>query len=169
MAYVLLVCAVGLLILALWLRRASGVPWARIKATDTGGWRRMEAPLISRQYGLVGKPDYILETRAGTIPIEVKPGRRAAQPYESDLMQLAAYCLLIEDTTGRAPRYGLLRYAQHSFQMPYTPALRAELLDLIAEMRQRSTAQDVRRSHSSAARCAGCGFYAVCDDRLDDR
>jgi CRISPR-associated exonuclease Cas4 len=169
MAYVLLVCAVVLLVLALRLRRATGVPWARIQAADTGGWRRTESPLISQRYGLVGKPDYVLETRGGLIPIEVKPGRQAVEPYESDLMQLAAYCLLIEDTTGRAPRYGLLRYAQHTFQMPYTAALRSELLALIEEMRKQRTAQDVERSHESSARCRGCGFYSVCDDRLEDR
>jgi CRISPR-associated exonuclease Cas4 len=169
MASILLIGAAVLLVLALRLRRATGIPWARIQATDTGGWRRAEAPLMSQRYGLVGKPDYVLETRAGLIPIEVKPGRQATEPYESDLMQLAAYCLLIEDTTGRAPRYGLLRYAQCTFQMPYTSALRSELLALIAEMREQQTAQDVGRSHASPARCRGCGFYSVCDDRLDDR
>ncbi|HEY0605003.1 MAG TPA: CRISPR-associated protein Cas4 [Herpetosiphonaceae bacterium] len=166
-AYLLLACAVGLLVLALRLRRATGIPWTRIQTSDTSGWRRAEEPLVSQRYGLVGKPDYVLETRGGLIPVEVKPGRKATAPYESDLMQLAAYCLLIEDTTGRAPSYGLLRYAQQTFKLPYTEALRAELLELIEEMRQNRSAQDVARSHDSAARCRGCGFYADCDDRLE--
>jgi CRISPR-associated exonuclease Cas4 len=166
MAYLLLICAVVLLAGALRLRRATGIPWARVRTTDTSGWRRIERPLISQRYGLVGKPDYLLETRGGLIPVEVKPSRTAQEPYDSDLMQLAAYCLLIEDTTGHAPRYGLLRYAQHTFHMPYTSALRAELLMLIEELRDSRNAPDVQRSHSSAARCRSCGFYAVCDDRL---
>ncbi|HEX6289356.1 MAG TPA: CRISPR-associated protein Cas4 [Herpetosiphonaceae bacterium] len=166
MAYVLLACAVVLLAVALRLRRATGIPWARVQASDTGGWRAAEAPLISQRYGLVGKPDYVLETRDGLIPIEVKPSRTAPEPYDSDLMQLVAYCLLIEDTTGAAPPYGLLRYARHTFRVPYTRALRAELIELIEELRQRREAQDVPRSHDSAARCRGCGFYSMCDDRL---
>jgi CRISPR-associated exonuclease Cas4 len=165
-AYLLLICAAVLLIGAIRLRRATGIPWARVRMSDTSDWRPMERPLISQRYGLVGKPDYVLETRAGLIPVEVKPSRRATEPYDSDLMQLAAYCLLIEDTTSHAPRYGLLRYAEYTFHMPYTPALRAELLELIEELRNSRTAPDVARSHSSAARCQGCGFYAVCDDRL---
>ena len=169
MAWLLLICAVVLFVLALRLRRATGVPWARVRATDTSSWRRAEEPLISRQYGLVGRPDYLLETRAGLIPIEVKPSRRAAEPYESDLMQLAAYCLLIEDTTGRAPQYGLLRYASQTFRMPYTPTSRAALLSLIEDMRNDRAAQNVRRSHTQPARCRGCGFYTVCDDRLESR
>jgi CRISPR-associated exonuclease Cas4 len=164
--YLLLACALGLLLLALRMRRATGIPWTRVQATDTGGWRRAEAPLVSQRYGLTGKPDYVLETRAGLIPVEVKPGRSAPEPYESDLMQLAAYCLLIEETTGRAPRYGLLRYRQHTFKLPYTAALRAELLELIEEMRYDHPAQDLPRSHDSAARCRGCGFYETCEDRL---
>ena len=166
MAYILLICAVALLAGALRLRRTTGIPWTRVRATDTSGWRRSERPLISQRYGLVGKPDYLLETRAGLIPVEVKPSRTAPEPYDSDLMQLAAYCLLVEDTTGHAPRYGLLRYAQHTFHMRYTPALRAELLLLVEELRASRNAPDVARSHTSAARCRSCGFYAVCDDRL---
>ncbi|MBV9791275.1 MAG: Dna2/Cas4 domain-containing protein, partial [Chloroflexi bacterium] len=130
-AYLLLVCALGLLVLALRLRRATGLPWTRVHSSDTSGWRQADEPLVSQRYGLVGKPDYVLETRGGLIPVEVKPSRRAAAPYESDLMQLAAYCLLIEDTTGRAPSYGLLRYAEQTFKLPYTPALRSGLLALL--------------------------------------
>lgn len=166
-AYLLLVCALGLLVLALRLRRATGLPWTHVQSSDTSGWRRADEPLVSQRYGLVGKPDYVLETRGGLIPVEVKPSRRAAAPYESDLMQLAAYCLLIEDTTGRAPSYGLLRYAEQTFKLPYTPALRSELLALLEEMRQNRNAQDVERSHDSAARCRSCGFYSACDDRLE--
>jgi len=166
MACLLLLCAVVLLVGALRLRQATGIPWARVRTTDTSGWRQIEQPLISRRYGLVGKPDYLIETRTGLIPVEVKPSRTAVEPYDSDLMQLAAYCLLIEDTTGRSPSYGLLRYAQHTFHMPYTPALRAELVELIEELRDSQDMPDIGRSHSSAARCRGCGFYAACDDRL---
>ncbi len=161
----LLLLAGALLLAALRLRRSTGVPWARVRSSDTG-WRPAEAPLISQRYGLVGTPDYLLESRGGVIPIEVKPGRVADEPYESDLMQLAAYCLLVEDTTGRAPPYGLLRYATHTFRLEYTPAIRAELLVILEDMRADRFADDVPRSHDQPARCRGCGFYTQCDDRL---
>jgi CRISPR-associated exonuclease Cas4 len=165
-ALIVALIALGLFVLALRLRRASGIPWARVRSSDTGGWRAMDQPLLSRRYGLVGKPDYLLETRAGVVPVEVKPGRRAAEPYESDLMQLAAYCLLVEETTGRAPQYGLLRYATGTFRLPYTAAVRESLLELLDEMRADRQADDVPRSHEQAARCRGCGFNADCTDRL---
>lgn len=165
--WILFALALALLILALRLRRTTGVPWARVAATDTRAWRQTTEPLISRTYGIVGKPDYVIETRAGQIPIEVKPSRTAATPYDSDLMQLAAYCLLIEETTGRAPRYGLLRYAHQTFRLPYDSRVRSELIDLLAAMRDDADAADVARSHDQPARCRGCGFYDMCTDALD--
>lgn len=166
MISVALLLVAGVLVLAaLRLRRSTGVPWARVRASDTG-WRPVGSPLISRRYALVGTPDYLLESRSGVIPIEVKPGRTADEPYASDLMQLAAYCLLVEETTGRAPPYGLLRYATHTFRLEYTPAIRAELLTILADMDADRLAADVPRSHDQPARCRGCGFYAQCDNRL---
>lgn len=163
--YLLLGGAVLLLLLALRLRRASGIPWTHVRSSDTGG-RRLDAPLRSARYALVGKPDYVLDTRDGTVPVELKPSRRAAQPYDSDVLQLAAYCLLLEDAEGRAPRYGLLRYAEHTFRIPYTPRLRALLLETLEAMRSDAAAEDVDRSHGQAARCRSCGFFDVCEQRL---
>ena len=77
-------------------------------ADDVGAGRELARPLYARRYGLTGKPDYLIERGGAQIPVEVKPGRRAQQPYDSDLMQLAAYCALVEETSGRAPPYGLL-------------------------------------------------------------
>lgn len=163
--WLLLIVAVLLLFAALRLRRSTGIPWARVRTSDTG-WRELERPLLAHRYGLVGKPDYVLETRAGIVPVEVKPSRRAPEPYQSDLMQLAAYCLLIEETSGEAPPYGLLRYAEQTFRVPYTDALRADLIALLDALRADRSADDVPRSHDQAARCRSCGFYAMCDDRL---
>lgn len=165
--WLLLALATILLVAALRLRRATGIPWAQVQMADTGGWQQIDQPLLSHQFGLVGKPDYVIETRAGLVPIEVKPSRRATTPYESDLMQLAAYCLLLEETTGQPPRYGLLRYAEHTFRLPYTADLRADVLALLDEMRRDHAAPDVPRSHDQAARCRGCGFFVQCDDRLE--
>jgi CRISPR-associated exonuclease Cas4 len=76
----LLLLALLLLLWALRLRRTTGLPWAPVIYQDTGG-RAPEKPLIARRLGLVGKPDYLLELRGRTIPVEVKPGRHAQRPY----------------------------------------------------------------------------------------
>ncbi|MFQ5342373.1 MAG: hypothetical protein ACE5F6_12575, partial [Anaerolineae bacterium] len=103
-----------LLLVAGWLllRRAgiqqkqAGLPQGRIVYTDTGAWDRVEKPLWSRRHLLAGKPDYLVEQNGHLIPVErrpelvegVKPNRSSPQPYDSDVLQLAAYCLLVEET-----------------------------------------------------------------------
>jgi CRISPR-associated exonuclease Cas4 len=166
LAVVLIALAAAALIMALRTRARTGLPWAPIIADDAGAGRVLERPLVARRYGLSGKPDYIIERGGRQIPVEVKPGRHAPQPYDSDLMQLAAYCLLLEETSGHAPPYGILRYAENSFRLPYTPEVRAELLAILDEMRELLDAADADRSHNDSRRCAGCGFAEQCEESL---
>jgi CRISPR-associated exonuclease Cas4 len=150
-------------------RRGTGLPGGRIVYADTGGWRAPDSPLFSARYGLTGKPDYLVETRAGLIPVEVKSGSAPPQAYPSHMLQLAAYCLLVEETEGRAPGYGLIKYADAVFRVEYTSALHRELLALLDAMRHarsRSDPRGVPRSHDEPRRCAGCGYLPLCDQAL---
>jgi CRISPR-associated exonuclease Cas4 len=165
LALALLLLAVLLAVWAATLRRRTGLPWAPVRYRDTDG-RAVEKPLFSRRFGLAGRPDYLIELGGRAIPVEVKPGRRAPQPYESDLMQLAAYCLLVEETEGIAPPYGLLRYAGRTFRLDYTPAVRERVLALLDEMRAALAYADCARSHRDSRRCWGCGFRDQCGDSL---
>jgi CRISPR-associated exonuclease Cas4 len=160
----LILLALIALISALRLRAATGLPWAPVVYHDADAWTP-ERPLVARRLGLVGKPDYLIQMRGRLIPVEVKPGRNAAHPYESDLMQLAAYCVLIEETTGAAPPYGLLRYAERTFRLSYTARVREKVLTLLDEMRN-ALDNDCDRSHDDPARCWGCGFLSQCDQAI---
>jgi CRISPR-associated exonuclease Cas4 len=162
----LFLIALLILFFALRLRSATGLPWVRIAASDVGSGRQLQRPLFSARYGLTGKPDYVLSIDGNYVPVEVKPSRRSNQPYDSDLMQLAAYCLLIEEHSGRAPAYGLLRYAEHTFRLEYTEGVRAELLTILEEMRELLDADDCERSHDDERRCASCGFVEICEEAL---
>lgn len=162
----LLLCA-----LALWVawrarrgQQQSGLPRGRLVYADTGRWSAVAKPYFSARYGLTGKPDYLVETGAGLAPVEVKRTAAPAsgQAYPSHLMQLAAYCLLVEEAHGQAPPHGLIRYADATVQVDYTPALRQALLDVLVEMRRARAGQDVRRSHDDPARCWHCGLRHAC-------
>lgn len=61
--------------------------------------RPVEA-LFSSKYGLVGKPDFILHTKDGLLPLEIKHSNKPIQPYFSHVMQLISYCLLMEEIRG---------------------------------------------------------------------
>lgn len=166
LALALIALALTLIAAGVLARRRTGLPWGRVLADDVGAGRALQRPLYARRYGLTGKPDYLIERGGASIPVEVKPGRRAPRPYDSDLMQLAAYCLLVEETTGRAPPYGLLRYAEATFRLAYTEAVRERLLATLDDMRDLLGADDAARSHDEPRRCLGCGFRAVCEDSL---
>jgi CRISPR-associated exonuclease Cas4 len=159
--------------LGLWLllrasagRKAAGLPVGRVTYADTGAWDRCEQPLFSRAQRLAGRPDYLVRSGAAVVPVEVKSGLAPRQPYAAHLLQLAAYCLLVEEQEGRAPPYGILKYEDQAFEIAYTPALRAELLAALAAMRRGLGADNVNRSHEQPERCRGCGYREQCDQRL---
>jgi CRISPR-associated exonuclease Cas4 len=157
---------VWLLIRAGRLRRKTALPVGRVTYADTGAWDRCERPLFSSQQRLTGKPDYLVRTREGVVPVEVKSGMAPDQPYPAHVLQLAAYCLLVEEQEGRAPPHGIVKYDNRSFEMDYTPALRAELLTTLDAMRHDLRARDVDRSHDEPGRCQGCGYRERCEQRL---
>ncbi len=159
--------------LGLWLliragvsRRQTGLPEGRVTYVDTGAWDRCERPLFSNQYRLTGRPDYLVQVRGSVVPVEVKAGAAPRQPYPAHILQLAAYCLLAEEQEGRAPPHGILKYGDRAFEVDYTPALRAELLETLDAIRRDLGARDVDRSHDEPARCQGCGYRDQCDQRL---
>ena len=161
--------ALGLLLLSLARRgRArSGLPQGRVVYADTGGWGRLERPLFSREFLLTGKPDYLVADGADVIPVEVKSSRSGqAQPYPSHVLQLAAYCLLVEECYGRRPPYGIIKYADCAFEVDYTPELEDELLATLEDMRADLAAGDAPCSHDEPRRCRACGYRQRCDQRL---
>jgi CRISPR-associated exonuclease Cas4 len=169
----LLLVAVVLGFLGLWLlirsgmvRRETGLPVGRVTYVDTGAWDRCDRPLFSNRHRLTGRPDYLVRVREGLVPVEVKSGSGLEQPYKAHVLQLAAYCLLVEEQEGRLPPYGILKYDDRAFELDYTPDLRAELLDALDAMRRDLRAHEVGRSHAEPARCRGCGYREQCEQRL---
>lgn len=168
-----LVLAVALLAIGLWLlrragimRRRTGLPAGRVVSVDESGWAAPGRPLFSQRYRLTGRPDYLVRGRRETIPVEVKPGRTANKPYEADILQLGAYCLLVEEALGQAPSHGLLKYRTGTFRVDYTEALRAAVMETISAIRRDNKARHVGISHDDARRCRACGVRDSCDERL---
>ena len=91
----------------------------------------------SSKYNLTGRPDYILHTKDGIIPLEIKNTLKPKQPYYSHIMQLMSYCLLIEEVRGVTPKYGFIQYRNEKpFSVPYTIEMKDHLLAIISEMRR---------------------------------
>lgn len=162
----LLLAGIALLWLARRIRARLWLPRGRVVAADVGAWQQLERPLFSRRHQLTGRPDYIVADGADLIPLEVKSARAPATPPPSHILQLAAYCLLVAETSGRRPSYGILRCADRTFQIPYTRELEEELLTVLEDMRDDLAAGDAPRRHNDPRRCAACGYRDVCDEAL---
>ena len=162
LAMLLALLALGAWLWAMRLRTQSGLPPGRLLYVDTAPWRPMEQPLFSARHRLTGKPDYLVEESGHLIPVEVKSSPRPSIPYLSHRLQLAAYCLLVEDTYGRGPPYGVLKYRDGTLTVEYTRALRGTLLATLQAMRRDYAAPEVPRSHDSLARCRACGQRGQC-------
>jgi CRISPR-associated exonuclease Cas4 len=162
----------GVLLVAyfMWRRARSlwgsvGLPQGNIVSMDTTDWGRSD-PLYAPRFRLAGKPDYLVRVGQRMIPVEVKPNRRASQPYESDVLQLMAYCLLVEESFGHRPDYGLLRYQERTFRLPYDARLRSLVLDTVAQMRRDLLRRDVHPNHADPSRCDRCGYAEDCGQRV---
>lgn len=166
LAFILAICGGFSLLWATRLEHQTGLPKGRLVYIDSQDWQPAHKPLYSSRHRLIGKPDYLVETPAGIIPVEVKSSLAPKIPYLGHLLQLASYCLLVEEATGQPPPHGLLKYNDALFEVDFTRELRAELLNTIADMREALVAENVKRSHEQPGKCMACGFRAACDETL---
>jgi CRISPR-associated exonuclease Cas4 len=121
-------------------------------------------PLRSERYRLVGRPDELRRLPDGRIvPVELKSRSTPPDgPPRSHRVQVEAYALLVEETTGRAPPFGILRYGDGGeFRIPWDAAARQELWEV---------RNAVRRPYDGAARpspgrCRRCPYRERCDVR----
>lgn len=141
--------------------RALGLPEGELVYEDADGEGE---PLSSSAYLLVGKPDYIVQLPDGRpVPIELKLGvHDATIPYSNHSVQVAAYCLILEDYFVEAPTHGILRYADCEFTIEYTPTLRKKVIKLLTEMERCSEQQPPPLAKQRVAKCRACVFQPVC-------
>lgn len=164
---ILLIAAVWMLSRSKQLRAETRLPDGEVIYSDNETWFANHHVLHAENLRLVGKPDYLVEADDGTlIPVELKSGFAPASLREGHVLQLAAYCLLVEENYGTRPSYGILQYRDKAFAVDYSPDLEADLHDLLAEMRATMRENVRSRNHDDPAKCAGCGVRMHCNESL---
>ncbi len=166
LAVLIALLALALLWLARRQQRAVGLPEGRVIYADTRAWLPVAAPLYDPYLGLTGRPDYLVQKGEQIIPVEVKSTRTPQKPYDTHIYQLAAYCLLVEHAYNVRPPYGILHYPSRTYRIDFTRDLEATVLNLLENIHAQEHEVDLPRSHESPARCRGCGFRSVCNQRL---
>ncbi|HEV2316502.1 MAG TPA: PD-(D/E)XK nuclease family protein [Thermoplasmata archaeon] len=120
--------------------------------------------LRSERWRLAGRPDEIVQRPDGRwVPIEVKSrASPSGEPPLSHRAQVAAYCLLLEETTGRSPPYGILRYSDgRTFEVPWDAGTRDWLWRIRCELDRVYDG----RANPSRGRCYACRWREICDRR----
>jgi CRISPR-associated exonuclease Cas4 len=121
---------------------------------------------LSERFGLSGRPDFVLEIDGQLIPGDLKTGRTPKGPLFSHIMQVAAYCLLISESSGKRPPYGLLRYGNEEHEIEFDPELERMLLEKLDEMRRLMRSGEVHRNHNRPGKCASCSRRESCPEKL---
>lgn len=135
----------------------------KLVASDLSG----QGPLLDDpEWGLRGRPDYVLETPSGFVPVEVKDSRTPDRPHANHRLQLACYLRLLEVKTGKAPEYGLLNYPEGVFRVAWDDALRAELKGTLGHIAGARSSGVADRDHQHRGRCIGCARRDACDQKL---
>ena len=120
-------------------------------------------PLFSKRSRLTGKPDYIVQKKNRYIPVEVKSGG-GAHPRQSHVLQLAAYCQILEDTSGVFVPEGILVYNNVPYTIAFDPKLRFELESVMKTMRTSLRNGVIKRNHQEPGRCHHCSMKRYCTD-----
>ena len=148
-------------------RYESGLPPGEIIYSDHGTWLPQKEALYSAQYQLVGRPDYLVLDETGNIvPVEIKSGIAPSEPHEGHILQLAAYCLLVDQVYENRPSHGILQYRDKAFAVTYSDELEDDLIHLLTEMRDSMFEDELDRDHDEWVRCERCGVREYCRQRL---
>lgn len=127
---------------------------------------RKEAPLLeSIRYGIRGKPDYIIEKDGEYIPVEKKTGRTPKGPLFSHIVQLIAYCMLVEESFGKV-EYGILEYDEKKYFINYDENLKSTVIKLRERMIEDMERGEAHRNHYKKGKCLNCSRRDICPERL---
>ncbi|QBD81494.1 CRISPR-associated protein Cas4 [Ktedonosporobacter rubrisoli] len=142
-------------------QRTLGLPPGKLVYENIDG---QAEPLYSNEYPLVGKPDYIIQLADGRpVPVTLKTTvQDATAPANHHIMQIIAYCLLLEDYFEQAPTHGILCYAEHNFTIDYTPTLRKKVIRLLGEMARCSQQEPPPLQKQKITKCRICAFQPIC-------
>ncbi len=170
------------LVALLWLVAASYFLYRSLKSTDIAQTLRREYRIKgkieyidmddskaykSKTHMISGRPDYVIKLGDHIIPVEVKKGRTPQGPLFSHIIQVAAYCLLIEEATGKAPPYGIVKYPEQEHEIEYNEDMKKVLLEKAQDVRRALSVGDAHRNHNRPGKCRSCSRRTVCPERLE--
>ena len=160
--FLLLAAIILLIAVTILLTRKRGLPKGNLIYDDLSNNSSTVKPFVSTRYGLAGKPDMIFRDGNRFIPVELKHSAGRDCPFPGHILQLAAYCLLIEDHFGIRPEYGIIRYRDKQFEISFTKELEQNLLSQLDKMRSEDPKKTLPPVCTQPGKCRRCGFSEIC-------
>lgn len=128
---------------------------------------RNHKTLVAKEFGLVGRPDYLLEVEGYKIPVLAKDMPGPETPYEAHIMELVAFGMIVAENEPRHPLYGVIRYADgRTFEVDFDEDAVEVLSGIMDEIEANRQRDDVPRSHDERRRCYACRYRKKCDQSL---
>jgi CRISPR-associated exonuclease Cas4 len=150
-----LIFGLGLILWSVIARKNRGLGAGETLALD-------DLVMVSERLKLVGRADRILRLGEYLIPEEWKPS--AKRIYHGHRLQVAVYCLLIEERFGIRPPHGVVVLAEgRRVEVAFTDELRAEVLSVAEKIREHR--RNIEREipvRAMAAKCRACGQRKNC-------
>lgn len=125
--------------------------------------------VASSDLGLRGRVDFIRSEKKGLIPVEVKRGRArrtstGVTGWASDVLQVAAYAMLLEESLGTPVRHARIHYVADAawVRVGVTDELRKEVSAAVAEARRLSASSIRPPVAENQNLCKHCSLSSVC-------
>ncbi len=127
-------------------------------------WRELkpkyltEFEIISEELGLKGRIDRV-KLEEEIIPYEIKTREKI---YDSDKVQLAAYCLLLEKEFNKQITKGVIETSEKQEIIEITQEMKSQVLEIAEEIRNLTDSSEVNNFSSNFAKCEKCSFKEDC-------
>lgn len=120
--------------------------------------------IFSKKYMLSGKPDYILKREGSFYPVEFKTAS-CDKPMKNHVIQLAAYCHLVEQKYNCFVPCGILVYNQRKhYKIEFNPGLRFDLDKTISNMKSIiKKGNTVFSPDYKSPKCVNCSMRRYCN------
>lgn len=129
--------------------------------SNRGGWTR-EQYFRSDELGLHGKIDLIEEDNRSLTPIERKRAE-SGNYYPSDEVQLAGYCMLLEDAIGEPVNIGYIYlYSTDERHAVRITEKHRQTVDEIVSKIESMSAGEIPPFTDNPSKCDGCSARGYC-------
>ena len=129
------------------------------------GMQQESTLLESKRLGIRGRPDYIIQRDDSYMPVEKKTGRTPKGPLFSHIVQLIAYCMLVEESFGPVP-YGVIEYEEKKYSIDNSDELQETVLELRDQLLHDRARDEAHRNHDRKGKCIYCSRRDVCHEQL---